>query len=242
MSTVNTNVPTPTNTAPAAGAQPSSNQATGSTITNVASAAHPTKVLLQASYQALVNGLQSTYQPTDTFNTTEGVYTRDELISQFNAFIGTSETTKATRQEWLAATQAEHAALLQVAPLREAVRSVLQARFGKTGLGLAKFGFSPSKTPKKSTTIKAGAVAKTKATRQARHTMGKVQKKGITGDVVGITVTPLVAGPPTPASGSTTPSAPTAGTPAGSATPASSGGGAPASGASSTPPAGSSNH
>jgi hypothetical protein len=198
MSTMNTNVPSSTNTAPAIGAQPSANQATGSTITNVASAGRPTKVMLQASYQALVNGLQSTYQPTDTFDTTEGTYTRDELIAQFDAFIGSSETTKAARQGWLAATQAEQAALIQVAPLRAAVRSVIQGRFGKAGLGLAKFGFSPAKTPKKSTTTKAGAVAKTKATRAARHTMGKVQKQGITGDVVGITVTPLVAGPPTP--------------------------------------------
>jgi hypothetical protein len=242
MSTVNANVPSPTNTAPAAGAQPSSNQATGSTITNVASGARPNKVLLQASYQALVNGLQSSYEPTDTFNTTQGTYTRDELIAQFNTFIGTGETTKAARQEWLAATQAEQAGLLQVAPLRAAVRSVLQARFGTTGLGLSKFGFTPGKTPKKSTTTKAGAVAKTKATRAARHTMGKVQKQAITGDVVGITVTPLVAGPPTPALGSTTPSAPAASTPAGSATPASPGGGAPASGASVTAPPGSPNH
>jgi hypothetical protein len=237
MSTINNNLPSPTNTAPAAGAQPSSNQATGSTITNVASAAKPTKVVLQASYQALVTGLQSTYQPTDTFDTTQGTYTRDELIAQFAMFIGTGETTKAARQDWLAAIEAEQAALLQVAPLRAAVRSVLQARFGKTGLGLTKFGFSPSKTPKKSTTTKAGAVAKTKATRQARHTMGKVQKQGITGDVVGITVTPLVAGPPTPASGSTTPSSPTAS----AATAASPGVATPASGASSTATGGSSN-
>jgi hypothetical protein len=206
MTTVTTNPSTPANTVPAAGSQPSSNQATGSTITSVASAAHPSKVLLQASYQALVNGLQSTYQPTDTFDTTQGTYTRDELIAQFGTFIGTGETTKAARQEWLAATQAEQAALLLVAPLRSAVRSVLEARFGKTGLGLAKFGFSPAKTPKKSITTKAGAVAKTKATRTARHTMGKVQKQGISGDVVGITVTPLVAGSPVPApTGASTP-------------------------------------
>jgi hypothetical protein len=218
MTTANTNPSTPANTVPAAGSQPTLSPTTGSTITNVASAGHPTKVVLQASYQALVNGLQSTYQPTDTFNTTEGTYTRDELIAQFNTFIGTGETTKAARQEWLAATEAEQAALLQVAPLRAAVRSVLQARFGKTGLGLAKFGFSPAKVPQKSTTTKAGAVAKTKATRTARHTMGKVQKQGITGDVVGITVTPLVAGAPVPAPSGTSAST---GSSTGSSTPAS---------------------
>src|SRR5271154_6655617 len=122
MSTINANVPSPTTTASTTGAQPSpsSNQATGPTITSVGSAARPTKVVLQASYQALVNGLQSPHEPTATFDTTEGTYTRDELIAQFNTFIGTGETTKTTRQEWLAATHAEQAALLQVAPLRAA--------------------------------------------------------------------------------------------------------------------------
>jgi len=45
------------------------------------------------------------------------------------------------------------------------------------------FGFAPPKTPKRTVKSKAQAVAQAAATRQARHTMGKQQKKGVKGAV-----------------------------------------------------------
>jgi hypothetical protein len=49
------------------------------------------------------------------------------------------------------------------------------------------FGFSPSKAPKKTVATKALAAARVVATRQARGTLGKVQKKEVHGSVVAIT-------------------------------------------------------
>jgi hypothetical protein len=46
---------------------------------------------------------------------------------------------------------------------------------------LADFGFGPVKHTEPSPAVKAAAAVKARATRAARHTMGKVQKKAITG-------------------------------------------------------------
>ena|ERR1700677_1401288 len=59
-------------------------------------------------------------------------------------------------------------------------------------------------------TVEAKALAKAKraATRAARHTMGSVQKKAITGNVVAVTVTPVIAGAPVPSTAPVTPEPP----------------------------------
>ena len=48
-------------------------------------------------------------------------------------------------------------------------------------VGLADFGLKPDKEPEKSVAVKAEAIAKAKATRDARHTMGKRQRKKVRG-------------------------------------------------------------
>jgi hypothetical protein len=87
----------------------------------------------------------------------------------------------------------------------------VRATFGKSPDALADFGLSPRKARTPPTAEKRlTAVAKRKATRVARHTMGKVQKKDVKGAVkVTVTTTPLDGPQPT--------AAPTA--PSGSATP-----------------------
>jgi len=55
---------------------------------------------------------------------------------------------------------------------------------------------------------KALAKAKRAATRAARHTMGSVQKKAITGNVVAVTMTPVMAGAPVPSTARVTPEPP----------------------------------
>jgi len=59
-------------------------------------------------------------------------------------------------------------------------------------------------------TLEAKALAKAKraATRAARHTMGSVQKKAITGNVVAVTMTPVMAGAPVPSTARVTPEPP----------------------------------
>jgi hypothetical protein len=61
---------------------------------------------------------------------------------------------------------------------------------------LADFGISTKTRTPLTVEQKAAAAAKRTATRAARGTKGAKQKKGIKGDVVGITVTPVTASKP----------------------------------------------
>lgn len=149
---------------------------------------HNTKIDLQAAYQALISGLAANYQPTDTFLLPSGTVTRDALIAQFQGFISVTETTKSANQSWREAVQAERSALVVVAPVRQAVRSVIQGRYGASATQLAQFGFSPRKATVRKAATKAVAVMKMKATREARSTKGKVQKKDIKGAAPAVTV------------------------------------------------------
>jgi len=91
------------------------------------------------------------------------------------------------------------------------LRSALIGQYGKSANAILNdFGMTVPKVPgAKTVEAKAIAQAKRTATRAARHTMGSVQKKSVKGNVVGITVTPVVAGTPAPA-----PSSPVATPPA----------------------------
>jgi hypothetical protein len=112
------------------------------------------------------------------------------------------------------ATQTKVAAeATQAPPLRSlmaAYVAFVKATFGSTPDALADFGLKPRK-PRTPLTLeqKALAAAKGKATRAARHTMGPVQKKEVTGTITTIvSSTPATAPQPvvtTP--GTTTPAA-----------------------------------
>lgn len=96
---------------------------------------------------------------------------------------------------------------------QDAFVTFVKAAFGTSPDVLADFGLAPKKVPTPATTTaKAAAAAKRKATRAARKVMGTKQRKAVKGDVTGIVVTPVVAAAPV----ATAPSGPSA--PAGSAT------------------------
>jgi hypothetical protein len=183
---------TPTPAPPPPLKQPS----TAPVITSVASGnSTGTKVELQTAYLALIAGLQQNYKPGDVFDLPMGEMTCAELIAQFQGFVTAVETTKSSNQAWRNDVEAEHAAAQQIRPYRVAVKAVLVARYGKSSTKLLPYGFKPAKVPAKSTSAKSTAVAKSKATRSARGTKGKVQKQQIVGNVTGVVITPVTAGP-----------------------------------------------
>jgi len=69
----------------------------------------------------------------------------------------------------------------QTAALLSSFRRLLQGMFTQSPDTLAAFGLKAPKVGKKKVEAKAMAVAKNKATRQARHTLGKQQKKAVKG-------------------------------------------------------------
>jgi hypothetical protein len=112
---------------------------------------------------------------------------------------------KATTRAKVALENAQAPALVgQMADLVSFVRTT----FSKSPDVLADFGLAPKKVRTPLTVEQqAAAVAKRTSTRKARNTMGKVQKKAVTGDVVDVVVTPIVA--PKPVASGPAPSIPT---------------------------------
>ena len=175
------------------------------------------KTDLQTSYVALIAGLQAAYQPDYVFQLTTGDQTCDEVVAELQKYVTAAQATKSSNQAWRNDVQVERQVALEVAPVRAAVHSVLQGRYGKGSTQLLAYGFSPQKVAERTAASKAGAAVKTKATRTARGTKGSKQKLEITGGVTGVIITPVTsssvgtvatpAAEPVPAAAAGTPAA-----------------------------------
>ena len=116
------------------------------------------------------------------------------------------DTAKAATKAKLAA---ESAVMPSLLTLMSAFVTYLKAAYGGSPDVLADFGIIPKARAPLTVEAKAAAAAKRTATRAARHTMGKQQKKPIKGDIKGILVTPLTAAAPTVAAPAVPATAPT---------------------------------
>jgi len=96
----------------------------------------------------------------------------------------------------LAAWDAEEA---KMGPVVLALRRTLQSMYANAPDTLAVYGLEPHQVPAPRTAAeKAASAAKAEATRKARGTTSKKQKLAVSGNVTGITITPITA--PTAAS------------------------------------------
>jgi hypothetical protein len=111
-----------------------------------------------------------TYTGTALADLCQQKITADELVEELN-------------RKWRSAVAAREVLQKQNKPVFTALKSYVQATYGKSSQTVADFGFKPTEETVKSVESKAAAVAKLRATRSARHTMGKVQRKGIKGSV-----------------------------------------------------------
>jgi hypothetical protein len=110
------------------------------------------------------------------------------------ALVGTlrndTETAQATAH---AKVTAEETQLPALAAFMSDYVAFLKATFGNTPDVLADFDLASKKAPSKpDAETQLAAVAKRKATREARGTRGSQQKKAIKGNVAGVVVTPVV--------------------------------------------------
>jgi hypothetical protein len=113
-----------------------------------------------------------------------GPFTDVELEAGFTAFIAqllAADAAKAAWQQLVAAVNSAQTS--EIGPRTEALRSYVVALFGKSNPVLLDFGITPAKKTEPSAEVKAEAVTKRAATRDARKTMGKNQKKDIHGTV-----------------------------------------------------------
>jgi hypothetical protein len=116
------------------------------------------------------------------------------LVLQSLITLGNAVTSR--KADYSTAVQADRDGLATNKQFVDTLKQVILTMFGNQANILADFGLSPRK-PRKAPTAKVQVAAqnKGKATRQARHTMGTKQRKGVTGNVP---VNPAASGSPAP--------------------------------------------
>src|SRR5579863_7544990 len=184
-----------------------------------------TKTSQVTEVKQLILGTQKHY-PTrsSTLQVGGATYTVTALTQLMQDFVDNRTAVDAAEAATKAKIAAERAkAPSQLAVIRAFV-AIVKGTFGTAADVLADFGLAPPKARAPLTAEqKAVAVAKRAATREARHTMGTVQKKAVKGAVnATLVVTPEAGPPPTvtaPAPTAPVPAAPVPAAPAGGTTP-----------------------
>jgi hypothetical protein len=111
-------------------------------------------------------------------------YSMADLKTELGGFKATFDTAAKAHSDAAAADEAVQNMAPTAVPFVAAVRDALKAALGKKSTALETVGVTPNKTPAPLPPEKEMAkVAKAKATRAARHTMGKNQKAAIKGQV-----------------------------------------------------------
>jgi hypothetical protein len=130
--------------------------------------------------------------------------TAAQIVAQIQSHLDSVTALDTLRAQAKAALASERTRQSTVKATVLCVRSYVTVMFGEQSAQYASLGFTPRKPTQKSAASKATAVAKTLATREARHTMGKNQKAEIHG------VVPVPASSGSAAAPVVTGSAPTA--------------------------------
>jgi hypothetical protein len=200
---------------------PQATQAPTPSVTTVTTGkAKMAKSDAQTSYVSLIGGLQAIYQSAEILQLPMGDKTRDEVVADLQAFVQTAQDTKTAYAAWRSAVEKERAVYAQTQPEKSAIVGVIRARFGRTSSTLLQFGVQPAKEQQRTAASKTAAAVKGAATRKARGTLGSKQKLAVSGNVTGVTITPITSGPsvpvassneaaPAPAPAAATPPAPT---------------------------------
>jgi|CZKU01.1.fsa_nt_gi hypothetical protein len=128
--------------------------------------------------QSLIDGLKKRESELASIIIDGTSHMAADLIAILEARIAAASKAITTRATWLAAVQTDEDERARAKRAVSGLKQVLQIAYGGSLDALADFGVAPRKprpiTPET-------AVAKAKATRAARQTMGKKQKQKITG-------------------------------------------------------------
>jgi hypothetical protein len=159
--------------------------------------------------QQLVAGIQKHLSSTASLTLSGASYTPAQVTQSLQAIVDLRSGVETAR----AATQAKVVAEKEKAPaalaLMAALVGYLRVAYSNSPDVLADFGLKPKKVPTSQTTeAKAQSAAKRVATRVARHTMGKNQKKAIHGAAP--TTAPAGGGAQAPATAPSTGAVPAA--------------------------------
>jgi hypothetical protein len=140
----------------------------------------PTTQTIDGSY---INGLKKHATKSTIINIDGEPYTPASLTAIFQAEIDTGTAVTPAKGAWQRAVAEAKAAKDAAAAVRPGFEQWVQANFGKDAQALADFGVPPKKPRVIKPATKVASAQKAAATRAARGTKGKVQKKAIKGAV-----------------------------------------------------------
>lgn len=141
-----------------------------------------TKTQLKSVDQKFLAGLQRHFKSSKTIAFGGRSYTYKELVDIFQASIDAANASDVKYGEWLDTVKAHRKIEQATMAVRRGFRKFVIALLGETSSSLIDFGIKPRKKTKKLTLDeKTAALKKVQATREARHTMGKRQKRKVVG-------------------------------------------------------------
>jgi hypothetical protein len=137
----------------------------------------------QARDAQIILGLQKDLQHVSSLPLAGTTYTPDDLVKLVQSRIDLNNVIAASRATWLSQVASNQALSAKLTPILRGLRQYVVNAYGETSPVLADFGFTAPKKRVLTPEQKATAAVRAKATREARHTMGKVQKKNVKGTV-----------------------------------------------------------
>jgi predicted Fe-Mo cluster-binding NifX family protein len=145
----------------------------------------PNKTTALALNNKISEGVDKYFSKVKSITVAGTTFTPKSLVAVLNAENDASKAVDSTRAQYEEQVVTHRAAKVSAKALRSALKAYILATYGKKAVQmLGDFGMSvPKATGKRTVETKVQAVAQAKATRDARHTMGKNQKKLIKGVV-----------------------------------------------------------
>jgi hypothetical protein len=178
---------------------------TTSTGETTMSSSNQAKSNRQTRLRQAMSGIEKYFLSLPSLTLAGVSYSPADLTKLFQSGIDASLTSSNSKAKWLADVQVERNMFAKIDPVFRLFKSWVTTYLGDTqdaAQKLEDFAFTPRKArAKKTAATKAGAAVKAKATRTARHTMGKQQKKAVKGTVAPATTpaTPAATTVPAPA-------------------------------------------
>jgi len=130
----------------------------------------------------VISGVEKRFPRRETYLLDGKPYSRDEIVAVFRDAVDALGAIQAARAALAAAIAKERATARRVQALMPRIVAYVGERFGSSADVFADFGWKlPKKPGPKTTAAKLAGLVKGQATRKARRTMGKRQRKQVKG-------------------------------------------------------------
>jgi hypothetical protein len=143
----------------------------------------PNRPSVQARNGQFVAGIAKRLQTVPSVAIAGATYTPAELVALFQSLTDKADAVATAQAKLRDAFKAYRDLSKELVPVVGGFRHAMRNLFGAQHEALSDFGIAPPKASKPSLETKVTAAEKSKATRHARHTMGKKQKAEITGSL-----------------------------------------------------------